>query len=117
MLEGLICILMAAPFALVLSALGGMLGYAIQAGYWLHIGTPTMLSIVFLFTPAFQGVETWAKLQPETFEVRTAIEVNAPPEKVWRSEEHTSELQSLTNLVCRLLLEKKKKEKKKNKIE
>src|SRR5437016_2037190 len=30
-----------------------------------------------------------------------------------RSEEHTSELQSLTNLVCRLLLEKKKKTKKK----
>src|SRR5262249_60915531 len=27
---------------------------------------------------------------------------------VHRSEEHTSELQSLTNLVCRLLLEKKK---------
>src|SRR5438046_4403475 len=27
-----------------------------------------------------------------------------------RSEEHTSELQSLTNLVCRLLLEKKKTE-------
>src|SRR5438093_6847250 len=26
----------------------------------------------------------------------------------YRSEEHTSELQSLTNLVCRLLLEKKK---------
>src|SRR5438093_7628823 len=34
-----------------------------------------------------------------------------PPEGAnpdWRSEEHTSELQSLTNLVCRLLLEKKK---------
>ena len=29
-------------------------------------------------------------------------------EKVYRSEEHTSALQSLTNLVCRLLLEKKK---------
>src|SRR5438093_12940040 len=29
---------------------------------------------------------------------------------VGRSEEHTSELQSLTNLVCRLLLEKKKNE-------
>src|SRR5215213_11241559 len=29
-----------------------------------------------------------------------------------RSEEHTSELQSLTNLVCRLLLEKKKKNQK-----
>src|SRR5438045_6820739 len=32
-----------------------------------------------------------------------------------RSEEHTSELQSLRHLVCRLLLEKKKKKKKKHK--
>src|SRR5205823_14805553 len=32
-----------------------------------------------------------------------------------RSEEHTSELQSLAYLVCRLLLEKKKKKKKYNK--
>src|SRR2546430_10914321 len=31
---------------------------------------------------------------------------SAPPKK--RSEEHTSELQSQSNLVCRLLLEKKK---------
>src|SRR3989339_733309 len=31
------------------------------------------------------------------------------------SEEHTSELQSLTNLVCRLLLEKKRKKKSKKK--
>src|SRR5688500_19699139 len=30
----------------------------------------------------------------------------------WRSEEHTSELQSPCNLVCRLLLEKKKKKSK-----
>src|SRR5262245_66126990 len=33
----------------------------------------------------------------------------------WRSEEHTSELQSLRHLVCRLLLEKKKKKKITNK--
>src|SRR5258706_9757131 len=32
-----------------------------------------------------------------------------PAPRQARSEEHTSELQSLTNLVCRLLLEKKKK--------
>src|SRR2546422_6435848 len=29
--------------------------------------------------------------------------------RLWRSEEHTSELQSRLHLVCRLLLEKKKK--------
>src|SRR5688572_32435303 len=33
-------------------------------------------------------------------------------QKVARSEEHTSELQSQSNLVCRLLLEKKKKKNK-----
>src|SRR2546430_15756262 len=33
-----------------------------------------------------------------------------------RSEEHTSELQSQSNLVCRLLLEKKKKRKVKNQL-
>src|SRR5438045_6352406 len=35
------------------------------------------------------------------------LEVLRPPD-VGRSEEHTSELQSLRHLVCRLLLEKKK---------
>src|SRR2546430_11970449 len=41
-----------------------------------------------------------------------SVELNsahAGPERQ-RSEEHTSELQSQSNLVCRLLLEKKKKE-------
>src|SRR2546426_12838612 len=37
----------------------------------------------------------------------TSNGVKAPPQRA-RSEEHTSELQSPCNLVCRLLLEKKK---------
>src|SRR5438093_7568443 len=43
----------------------------------------------------------------------TGLALRGHPNWRWaaidRSEEHTSELQSLTNLVCRLLLEKKKK--------
>src|SRR2546430_3595741 len=35
--------------------------------------------------------------------------ISKPTEVFLRSEEHTSELQSQSNLVCRLLLEKKKK--------
>src|SRR3989442_8798913 len=35
----------------------------------------------------------------------------------WRSEEHTSELQSRPHLVCRLLLEKKKKKRMANKVD
>src|SRR5688572_31753804 len=40
------------------------------------------------------------------------VRVQLAPERSLRSEEHTSELQSQSNLVCRLLLEKKKKKKK-----
>src|SRR5438093_6403083 len=45
--------------------------------------------------------------------LRSSSRARRPPAR--RSEEHTSELQSLTNLVCRLLLEKKKKKKKQEK--
>src|SRR5437867_10431898 len=41
----------------------------------------------------------------------TALFCGVGGKSVWRSEEHTSELQSPYDLVCRLLLEKKKKKK------
>src|SRR5438105_8576113 len=37
-----------------------------------------------------------------------SLQPNSVPHRVQRSEEHTSELQSRVDLVCRLLLEKKK---------
>src|SRR5688572_32036819 len=43
--------------------------------------------------------------------VALASKADALTEAQARSEEHTSELQSQSNLVCRLLLEKKKKNK------
>src|SRR5437016_13403000 len=49
--------------------------------------------------------QNWAIPLPKTAQSRQGV-------SLLRSEEHTSELQSLTNLVCRLLLEKKKKKKK-----
>src|SRR5438093_11159467 len=53
----------------------------------------------------FNQRELWENLG---LPVSEAIEVAMASDNM-RSEEHTSELQSLTNLVCRLLLEKKKK--------
>src|SRR5256885_10481581 len=46
----------------------------------------------------------------ETRNIMISVGTTSPPPG--RSEEHTSELQSPCNLVCRLLLEKKKKIKK-----
>src|SRR2546427_11825395 len=57
-------------------------------------------------------------LEPNALEYfRLHIEVDVRHgEALRRSEEHTSELQSQSNLVCRLLLEKKKKTKEANEL-
>src|SRR5437016_8508142 len=60
-------------------------------------------STVFPYTTLFRSL-CKARCAIEAAEDLAPIDVIG----VDRSEEHTSELQSLTNLVCRLLLEKKK---------
>src|SRR5260370_23773732 len=57
-----------------------------------------------------------AEMQPTSRE-RRALDTDATVARITgapRSEEHTSELQSHLNLVCRLLLEKKKNKKKRS---
>src|SRR2546427_4884240 len=57
------------------------------------------------------------RMEEKGLQFRAEIQVIAADGVVQRrSEEHTSELQSQSNLVCRLLLEKKKKKIKKKKI-
>jgi Polyketide cyclase / dehydrase and lipid transport len=83
-IEGVICIMMAAPLAFCLALLGGSLGYGIQAAHWGRRHAPAMLGMVLLFTPGFYGIEHFTRPQPGVFEVKSAIEINAPPEKVWQ---------------------------------
>src|SRR5690606_42120843 len=68
-------------------------------------------STLFPYTTLFRSLESSPRPKPSSaasFRLRscTAAAVTAPSSA--RSEEHTSELQSRENLVCRLLLEKKK---------
>src|SRR5438093_9392252 len=60
-------------------------------------------STLFPYTTLFRSSPTAVVIWRVSW-LRTSPAANRPG----RSEEHTSELQSLTNLVCRLLLEKKK---------
>jgi uncharacterized membrane protein YhaH (DUF805 family) len=83
-IEGVICILMAAPLALGLGWLGGSLGYFIQGNYWGAKQGAAMLSIVLFAMPGAFGVERVAELKPPSFVVRTSIDVHARPEKVWQ---------------------------------
>src|SRR5438046_7728644 len=80
---------------------------------------PHPRSTLFPYTTLFRShfgvarpVESRRQRLPETQE-HTYLKSRRKDAVQVRSEEHTSELQSLTNLVCRLLLEKKKKKKKK----
>src|SRR5205085_11857357 len=56
------------------------------------------------FVPALPAIDAGRKIRQPHREPRRGHREQA------RSEEHTSELQSQSNLVCRLLLEKKKKQ-------
>src|SRR2546427_1703264 len=78
-------------------------------------------STLFPYTTLFRSVPFGILLIGRSASARfvsgTKISPSPTPRKISgqkRSEEHTSELQSQSNLVCRLLLEKKKKKKKHN---
>src|SRR5258706_10845104 len=62
-------------------------------------------STLFPYTTLFRSNEPRVKHYENTWPLAPASW-----DPLLRSEEHTSELQSLTNIVCRLLLEKKKPE-------
>src|SRR2546422_4897995 len=75
-------------------------------------------STLFPYTTLFRSAHARKSLQPGGVLLIRDVDasagknffINRMHEKVMRSEEHTSELQSRLHLVCRLLLEKKKKQ-------
>src|SRR5438046_10719901 len=71
-----------------------------------HVPFSTLFPYTTLFRSVPSVVLGRTTKQPPVFWGDAFIAAN---HQFFRSEDHTSELQSLTNLVCRLLLEKKKK--------
>src|SRR2546426_6926957 len=67
----------------------------------------TLFPYTTLFRSRSRQPHAWPLVRPDHGRVDVAVAVHLGGAQV-RSEEHTSELQSPCNLVCRLLLEKKK---------
>lgn len=82
-IEGVVCLAMALPLAVPLAVMGGSLGYVIQRRPWTLHEAPSMMLVVVLFVPGLMGVERASKPEPPVFAVLTAIDIDAPPEKVW----------------------------------
>src|SRR5438045_6030236 len=73
-----------------------------------------MLAEVLIYVPSVANFRlNWLNDRLSAAYTAALVFETVPPDAVVpeRSEEHTSELQSLRHLVCRLLLEKKKKKK------
>src|SRR5688572_33303114 len=65
-------------------------------------------STLFPYTTLFRSVGRALPDEPDSFLEQAVERLDIVVLLLFRSEEHTSELQSQSNLVCRLLLEKKK---------
>src|SRR5439155_10026267 len=71
--------------------------------------------VTYITSPQFKGPIEEAAERAEDLQ-RILVQEAKDHFREWRSEEHTSELQSRGHLVCRLLLEKKKKTASRNTI-
>lgn len=82
-IEGVFCLVMAMPLALPLAALGGVCGYGVQNVRRPRHDSPAFLAALLLFAPGVQWIEHIVAVPSPTLVVRSHIDIQAPPEKVW----------------------------------
>jgi hypothetical protein len=78
-MEGLLCMLMAAPLAVPLAVLGGMVGQSMS--HWEARG-PAGIALLLVLLPSGQAIDKAIEQSP-TRVVESAIVVDAPPTEVW----------------------------------
>jgi uncharacterized membrane protein YhaH (DUF805 family) len=83
-IEGIFCLFMAAPIAWLLACFGGLLAYTIHNDATSERpATSTFAALVFVL-PALLGAERFVQPPTPQYQVRTSIEIAAPPDVVWQ---------------------------------
>ena len=100
--EGIVCLVMAAPLAVVLAALGGSVGFAIQRRPETMHTAPSMMLVLMVFIPTLMQAESLNEPEPPLFAVTTTVEIEAPPEAVWKQVVSFSDLPPPDELIFRL---------------
>lgn len=101
-LEGVICIVMAAPIAFGIATIGGAMGYAVQKNFWWREQSPTLFCSVILLVPIAMVLEHAVPPALPLIEVKSSVIINASPEKVWRNVVSFSELPPPKEMIFKL---------------
>jgi hypothetical protein len=99
--EGIICLLMAAPLALVQAALGGLVGHSVQDARWRRLPPTLGCLLPLLAMPPILGTETFRPGPPPLLKVTTSVRVAAAPAQVWRHVVEFAELPPPTEPLFR----------------
>jgi uncharacterized membrane protein YhaH (DUF805 family) len=100
--EGIVCLIMAAPIAFFVATIGGILGYAVQKTFWWRTDSSKLFCSVILLMPLLMGLEHAAPPDLPLLEVKSSVVVKAPPEKVWRHVVSFSELPPPQEMIFKL---------------
>jgi hypothetical protein len=101
-MEGVVCLIMAAPIALLFGLAGGCIGYLIQNTIWQRANSAQLFCMVFLVIPVAMGVEHVVPPSLPKLQVRSSVIVDALPEKVWQNVIAFSELPPPNEFIFKL---------------
>jgi uncharacterized membrane protein YhaH (DUF805 family) len=99
--EGIVCIIMAAPIAVPLAGFGGACAHRVQRRAQFRRDAPVYLSALLIFVPGVEWTEHAVAPPAPIFVVRSAIDVHASPERVWKQVVAFSEIPPPTEWMFR----------------
>lgn len=83
--EGIICLIMAAPLALFIALFGGFIGFILQQRESFQRESLHVFSLIFFVLPGFIVLEQTQRSQSPLYAVQTAVVIDAPSETVWKN--------------------------------
>jgi hypothetical protein len=98
-IEGVMCILMAAPLAMIIAAAGTFLGYVVQRMH--HNRTASSVLGLLIMLNFLVGAESVTAPQAPLRSIRTSVDIDAPPDRVWRHVVSFTEIPPPEELIFR----------------
>lgn len=83
-IEGLICLIMAAPLCIPIALFGSICGYAMQMRKFENNNQFLMILTICLSLPAMIAAEAYSGKEPQIQFVRTEVIIDAPANIVWK---------------------------------